>query len=96
MFEDAFGKLGHLPVPDVDATNKAYDGWFTTTKNLFFANGHRAYLFTLPPSLPVPFLNSFPSRRARPHPAPWRGRGREGLFLPLRAQQQANTRACAH
>ncbi|KAH9943173.1 peptidase S28 [Epithele typhae] len=41
MFPDQFKDLGHLPVPDVDATNKAYDGWFTTTQNLFFANGHR-------------------------------------------------------
>ena len=46
MFEEAFGSLGHLPVPNVDATNKAYDGWFTKTQNLFFANGHRTCHFS--------------------------------------------------
>lgn len=31
-----------FPVPNVDATNKAYDGWFVQQEHLFFANGHRA------------------------------------------------------
>ena len=42
MFEDEYKDLGHLPVPNVDATNKAYDGWFMNTTSLFFANAHRA------------------------------------------------------
>ncbi|RPD60565.1 peptidase S28 [Lentinus tigrinus ALCF2SS1-7] len=29
------------PVPNVDATNKVYDGWFVKEKHLFFANGRR-------------------------------------------------------
>ncbi|KAJ8469607.1 hypothetical protein ONZ51_g8879 [Trametes cubensis] len=41
MFADAFKNLGHLPVPNVDATNKAYHGWFVQENHLFFANGHR-------------------------------------------------------
>ena len=41
MFEDQFKNLGHLPVPNVDATNEAYDGWFTNVSNLFFADAHR-------------------------------------------------------
>ena len=27
--------------PNVDATNSAYEGWFVSTSNLFFANGQR-------------------------------------------------------
>ncbi|KAL7282649.1 hypothetical protein ACG7TL_004122 [Trametes sanguinea] len=41
MFPEAFDNLGHLPVPNVDATNKAYHGWFVQENHLFFANGHR-------------------------------------------------------
>ncbi|KAI0751119.1 peptidase S28 [Daedaleopsis nitida] len=41
MFPEAFAKLGHLPVPNVAKTNKAYDGWFVKEKHLFFANGRR-------------------------------------------------------
>ncbi|KAI0638520.1 peptidase S28 [Trametes polyzona] len=41
MFPEAFQHLGHLPVPRVDATNKAYHGWFVQVPHLFFANGHR-------------------------------------------------------
>ncbi|CDO77024.1 hypothetical protein BN946_scf184380.g10 [Trametes cinnabarina] len=41
MFPEAFAHLGHLPVPNVDATNKAYHGWFVQENHLFFANGHR-------------------------------------------------------
>ncbi|KAI0832760.1 peptidase S28 [Trametes gibbosa] len=41
MFPEAFEHLGHLPVPKVDATNRAYNGWFVQENHLFFANGHR-------------------------------------------------------
>ncbi|KAI0650408.1 peptidase S28 [Trametes meyenii] len=41
FFPEAFKSLGHLPVPNVDATNKAYNGWFVKENHLFFANGHR-------------------------------------------------------
>ncbi|KAI0774601.1 peptidase S28 [Fomes fomentarius] len=41
MFPEAFAHLGHLPVPAVEKTNKAYHGWFVQEKHLFFANGHR-------------------------------------------------------
>ncbi|KAH9858662.1 peptidase S28 [Lenzites betulinus] len=40
-FPEAFEHLGHLPVPNVAATNKAYNGWFVQENHLFFANGHR-------------------------------------------------------
>ena len=52
MFPEAFANLGHLPVPAVEKTNKAYHGWFVQEKHLFFANGQRTY--PLPPSLPPP------------------------------------------
>ncbi|KAI0774647.1 peptidase S28 [Trametes elegans] len=32
---------GQSPAPNVDATNKAYQGWFVQAKHLFFANGRR-------------------------------------------------------
>ncbi len=35
------------PVPAVDKTNQAYDGWFVQEKHLFFANGDRACPFPL-------------------------------------------------
>ena len=44
-FPEAYANLTHLPVPNVDATNKAYDGWFVQIDHLFFANGHRMSLF---------------------------------------------------
>ena len=47
MFPEAFPQNGPLPVPRVDQTNKAYDGWFVQTDHLFFADGHRASLFSL-------------------------------------------------
>ncbi|KAI0645171.1 peptidase S28 [Trametes meyenii] len=40
-FPEAFKDLGHLPVPNVAATNKAYHGWFVKENHLFFANGRR-------------------------------------------------------
>ncbi|TBU33004.1 peptidase S28, partial [Dichomitus squalens] len=40
-FPEAFPQNGPLPVPRVDETNKAYDGWFVQADRLFFANGHR-------------------------------------------------------
>ncbi|TFK90871.1 peptidase S28 [Polyporus arcularius HHB13444] len=39
-FPEKFANQTH-PVPNVDATNKAYDGWFVKEKHLFFANGKR-------------------------------------------------------
>ena len=63
MFADEYKDLkpGQVPVPDVAATNKAYDGWFVTTQHLFFANGHRAYFFL--PS-PFPFATCAPASSA--------------------------------
>ncbi|KAH9855013.1 peptidase S28 [Lenzites betulinus] len=40
-FPEAFAHLSRPPVPNVAATNKAYDGWFVQVDHLFFANGHR-------------------------------------------------------
>ena len=39
MFPAAFSSP---PVPDVEKTNIAYDGWNVTIDRLFFANGQRA------------------------------------------------------
>ena len=84
MFADEYKDLkpGQVPVPDVAATNKAYDGWFVTTQHLFFANGHRAYFFTLPSSLPVSQLLPFATCAPAPVPPP-RARARRVVSSPL-------------
>lgn len=50
-FPEAFPE-GTLPVPNVEKTNAAYDGWNVQIDRLFFANGkrtsfHNAYLYKL-------------------------------------------------
>ena len=98
MFPEAFPPNETLPVPRVEQTNKAYDGWFVQTDHLFFADGHRAS-FSLTDTLhrmwstylstPTDVLCHFVWSLLLPAGDPWREatKAADGTHFPSTSEQ---------